>query len=632
MKKIAIFADGWKKYVNYAWVAGSRQYIEDHNLDVNLYVFSCFGNYSPDEKYNQGEYNIFNLPDLTDFDGIMIELTNVSDNNVRDQIIENVMKSGVPTVSLLEDVPGLYYAGTDNYDAMYKMVEHMIVEHGCRKLNYIGGPQANFENRERYRAYCAALKAHGIPHDEHRAFFQDFEIDTGVAAFKHFYEKNMMPDAFICANDNIAVGVCHAADQMGLHAPGDFKVTGYDNFDKASFFQPRITTVDFSREDVAYLAMSFFERLWAGEKVERTALVPSTHIFQESCGCPERNKNNRGKYITEHILAEDQERKIANEMLLLKRELTNCISFREMAACIPKHLVKLSYDEIYIVINKEIADCYERPQLDVDEDTYPIVGYPDEMEVLLASLHEFVLDIKTRGVGELIPGGEINSAGDMYLFAPLHFRDREVGYIVLKNCDYLMSSQMLFEAVNVLQETMENLYHRIILHRMNQELSNLYIRDSLTGLYNRMAYQKLAAPLFEECQKKDEPLCIMFVDLDHLKYINDTFGHDMGNIAIRAIASTIQESIPEEGIAMRYGGDEFVVLIPDCSEAQAKEMVDALNAEIVLLQEKHQTEFVIEASVGYVVSTEKKGFSMNEFINLADERMYENKKARRANK
>ena len=77
MKKIAIVADGWRRYINYAWISGCRQYIKEKKLDAQLYVFYAFGNFSKDEKYNQGEYNIITLPDFRQFDGIIVEITNV---------------------------------------------------------------------------------------------------------------------------------------------------------------------------------------------------------------------------------------------------------------------------------------------------------------------------------------------------------------------------------------------------------------------------------------------------------------------------------------------------------------------------------------------------------------------------
>lgn len=67
IKKIALITDGWQRYVTAAWIIGYRRYLEDSHLDASLYVFHSFANFSKDEKYNQGEYNIYNLPRLEDF-------------------------------------------------------------------------------------------------------------------------------------------------------------------------------------------------------------------------------------------------------------------------------------------------------------------------------------------------------------------------------------------------------------------------------------------------------------------------------------------------------------------------------------------------------------------------------------
>ena len=106
-------------------------------------------------------------------------------------------------------------------------------------------------------------------------------------------------------------------------------------------------------------------------------------------------------------------------------------------------------------------------------------------------------DVKLSRPGKLIPE-EIAEGGHVYVFSPLHFREKEVGYFVFKNSDYMLDGQLIFEFLNVLWESLENMYHRILLNKMNEELSNLYVRDSLTGLYNRMAYNRFAIPMFEK--------------------------------------------------------------------------------------------------------------------------------------
>ncbi len=584
-----------------------------------------------DEKYNIGEYNILELPNLAEFDGIILELTNVANPEVKQRILQKARESGVPTVSLLEEFDGCFFAGTDNHSAMSSMVEHLIEVHGCRELDFVGGPLDNVENVVRFQAYQDVLKAHGIPYEEERVFFRNFEIETGVMAFDHFLAQGKLPQAFVCANDNIAVGICHRAEECGYRVPDDFLVTGYDNFDKASYFSPRITTVGFIREDIAYRAMALLHNIWKGDNKKRRVYSKIHCVFQDSCGCVPENPPSRGQYVVDQIFAEDRENKVQNEVLALRREMINCESFAEMAACIPKNLKTVRYDALYILINQEIAlcdDCFA-PEME-EQQEYRTKGYPDNMHVLLADVGGHIQDGLTLEPGQLIPGPEEQEGGHLLLFSPLHFRDREVGYVVMKNCDYLMDTQMLFEVLNAFQETMENIHQRMVLGKMNQELSHLYICDSLTGLYNRMAYSRLAVPLFEKCRESGLPLLILFIDMDRLKYINDTFGHDMGNIAIKAISCTVQKCCPDEAVAMRYGGDEFVVLVPGYDEKKTEALVKKITTQMKKQANLLNTGFPIEASIGYAITSNEDNKNLNDYINLADERMYSIKKSKKA--
>lgn len=234
-----------------------------------------------------------------------------------------------------------------------------------------------------------------------------------------------------------------------------------------------------------------------------------------------------------------------------------------------------------------------------------------------------------RSKGSLLPHTVVSAKQNVYFFSPVHFREREIGYLVLENCDYLLDHQFLFETLNTFRTSIEALYGKLILRKKNKQLSQLYIHDSLTGLYNRMAYEKLALPLFQQYMQKGRPVRILFADADHLKYINDNFGHDMGNLAIRSIASVIQQQCPVGSISMRYGGDEFVCVIPDYSQSKIQQLKESILASLEEFSSTSRTVFPLEASIGFVVADDPV-FSLNDYINLADEKMYAEKKERKA--
>ncbi len=630
MKKIALITDGWKRYVTYAWVQGYRRYASQYHLDTDLYVFQSFGNFNTDEGYNSGEYNITRLPDLRTFDGIILDLSNVSDASLKESFLARVRESGVPAISLLEDLPGLYYSGLDNLTDFSILVEHLITEHGCRKLNYVGGSPRNQENQKRLLAYRKTLEKHGILLEPERVIERSFEIKTGIRAFTEFQQKDLLPEAFVCANDNIAVGVCLAAREAGFSIPEDFLVTGFDNEDRASYCNPRITTADFSKTEIMYHAMELLVDIWNGQTDRRCTYTQAVHIFQESCRCMSECPPDRGQYIIKRILSETRQSDMQNWMIDLNRFLLDCTSYTNLTSHMQMWLHEHQFGNLYLLMNPDIFHLEKVDILpEIPDDIYRCVGYPDKMTVVHpVSDTEAVMQLSITD-GHLLP--DITRTGDqnIFVFAPLHFREREVGYVVLQNCDYLLDHQFLFKMLNSFRTALESLYNKLVLCKKNKQLSQLYIHDSLTGLYNRMAYEKLALPLFQKYMQKKKHLGILFVDADHLKYINDNFGHDMGNLAIRSIASAIHKSCPVGSVCMRYGGDEFVCVIPDFALPRMHQLEKTILHALEEISDVSRFPFPLEASIGSVIADDAV-FSLNDYINLADQKMYASKKARKA--
>lgn len=633
MRKIAIITDGWRTDTNYAWIGGCRQFIQEHGLDADLYVFNSFGNFSKDEKFNLGEYNITSLPDYSKFDGVIVELTNVANTETIKKITDPIIEAGIPAVSLLEGIDGFYRAGIDNYNAMRKIVEHIVKKHGCRKLNYVGGPKKSGENKERVRAFKDVLMENGIPVEQERIVHMDYTVETGSWAFEHFNNKDLLPEAFICANDNIAVGIMHQAAANGYNVPQDFFVTGFDNFDKASYYSPRITTIGFIREQIAYDAMRILDNVWNGRENVHDNYTSVKLICQESCGCQAENPPGRGQYVIDRIFGDVRKIDMENLLMDLKRKLLECDTYAQMAEHLSICIAGLKCREMYVLMNTDLMDMdtIEVEALEDYREEYITEGYPDDMKVVYACHGNNNCRNICKSDKSLVPDLWEKEKNSLYVFSPLHFREREIGYVVLKECDYILVNHFLFEAISTFTEALEYLYNNLVLKRMNERLSLLYITDSLTGLYNRMAYDKIAIPLYKKCMEKSKKVMIMFVDADHLKYINDNFGHDMGNFAISSIATVIKQNIPADAIAMRYGGDEFVIMVPDYSDLQARVLEKKLQDEFAEYTKKFSQVFPIEASCGYVIA-ENGEKTINDYINEADEKMYNVKKMKKADR
>jgi diguanylate cyclase (GGDEF)-like protein len=155
-----------------------------------------------------------------------------------------------------------------------------------------------------------------------------------------------------------------------------------------------------------------------------------------------------------------------------------------------------------------------------------------------------------------------------------------------------------------------------------EEVFKLAILDSLTGLYNRRCGEQRLAEEISRSQRYGHPLTVIALDLNRLKYINDTFGHAAGDDLIKCFAARINKAIRGSDLAVRHGGDEFLLLLPECKPEEVRHVLGRLSG--ISLNLGGQT-IPVEFSVGW--TNYIPGESPEELLQRADEALYANKRA-----
>jgi diguanylate cyclase (GGDEF)-like protein len=118
-----------------------------------------------------------------------------------------------------------------------------------------------------------------------------------------------------------------------------------------------------------------------------------------------------------------------------------------------------------------------------------------------------------------------------------------------------------------------------VLAARTRELSLLSQLDPLTGLSNRRAYDSVAPVEIDRCLRRGRTATLLVVDIDHFKQVNDTYGHGFGDSVIRMLGATIANSVRSTDYAFRYGGEEFVVLLPGLDRTMGLEVADRIMRE-----------------------------------------------------
>lgn len=164
------------------------------------------------------------------------------------------------------------------------------------------------------------------------------------------------------------------------------------------------------------------------------------------------------------------------------------------------------------------------------------------------------------------------------------------------------------------------------LEALSLRLRSMAYRDSLTGLYtHRYFYDQLGHEI-ERSLRYGHPLSLLMIDLDRFKQLNDSYGHLMGDKLLKHVADTITASVRGSDIVGRYGGDEFVVILPDTRPEEARNVAEKLRAAV---RGSHTWDLgperlPLSISIG-VASCPDDARSVDELLQVADRRLYRDK-------
>lgn len=642
MKKIALVMDDEIRSFTLTRIAGVLQSIKEANEPVSLYIFRSSGASSMDEEHNIGEYNIYHLPDFSDFDGIIVDLNNVKKDDqlssgvqAFEYVIEQIKKSGKPRISIANNIEDFYFVGIDNYASMKTMIAHLHEVHNCKSFWFVTGPKGNYENQNRVKALLDYMDAHQLAYSENDFYYENFEYQCGMNGFKKLLSTHeTLPDAIICANDNIAIGVCEMAGEMGYSIPQDFKITGFDDYDKAAIYSPGITTVNQMKGETGYQCGQIMLRIWNGEDVPRTNYTKTSNMFRASCGCHSSHDKALSDYIRDEIRKDVINTEYNEQMKILNYELVHCTSITDICCLMSERISIIRDISLYLILDEHLCEQENSTNLQdhflAEQEQFCTKGYPESMKMVFAYEEGEIKEIEKKEIRNLFPAFESDTAGTDFTFLPLHFGKYTVGYFVVKNGLHLMESRYLINVIDTLSTAIENLYRKNQLKYANDMLSRLYVRDSMTGLFNRLGYQKNALELFRNKKVLKENLTILFIDMDRLKYINDNFGHEYGDFAIKIIANAIFHNCGEEAIPVRWGGDEFLIITPLLTPEELETFKAKMQDEINENAKRMQLPCSLTVSIGSTntdISTSK---SLDDYIQDADSKMYEEKMRKKA--
>jgi diguanylate cyclase (GGDEF)-like protein len=214
-----------------------------------------------------------------------------------------------------------------------------------------------------------------------------------------------------------------------------------------------------------------------------------------------------------------------------------------------------------------------------------------------------------------------------YILLPLEARRRVVGTFGLGSKERAAFSEKDLPLLSQLSKQISVAIENIKLYERTRETS---ILDDVSSLFNFHYFHQALDRELKLVARHKSRLSLIFIDLDHFKAINDAHGHLRGSQTLREVGFLLRAAIRETDIACRYGGDEFVVILPDTDGVSAKRLGERIRR--IILQHTYLREEGINARLGAsigIATYPNQAPTKEELIHLADEEMYRDKEANR---
>lgn len=576
-------------------------YERSKELGFNLFTFSV---YNTDSYSDVGEYNYLCNINYSEFDGFIIYTETIYDEVFRSAFTKHLLKYNKPCVSIDYNADDVFSVMSDNYDIMFKLVEHLIVDHKVSTINYVSGPAQSIDSQKRLEAFYNAMKFYGLKVDENRIYHGNYYAESGIDAVKYFKNHDLLQaDAYVCANDQTALGVNITLKENGIIVPRDTLLTGFDNIPQARFNIPSITSVSRNEKELGKLACSKVFDLILGSSV-KSETVPANIVFRESCcGVRDLAVNDLFDYYSSIMLDSMSYTKLISESAI---SFTQANSLQDLCLEYSKYLEKLKINEAQIYLNYE----------------------DDSTLITIQNGHYCIEQTNVNLVSKKLR--EVDEEESFYLLCPLHYLAESYGYIMIKDSFLPLHTEAFHLFVLNMSNALKSLKTLTNIKNLAEQVKESSRLDSLTQVYNRLGFFDIADDIYSKIKFTGESLYIIFSDLDGLKKVNDTLGHKAGDSFIKCFANTLKAVFKDE-LIMRFGGDEFVVMGRNRTESEIEAQIEYLKTEIDKVNTKNTDfyPFYLSSSYGYKLIDATCNSSLSELIDEADKCMYEKKKSRR---
>lgn len=596
--------------------------------NYRLIVFnSCADLYESGTDINKGTSAVFRLIPYDKLSALIIFANIMYDDNIVDEIVEKCHKNKVPVISIDREIAGCATFTFDNAKAFEILCRHVIEHHGARKIYMIAGFRDNVYSEERITAFRKVLEKNGIPFEQNNIGYGCFWETPTIDVLNEWFvkQKREIPDAIICANDFMAITASRYLQEMGVKIPEDCIITGFDGIKQAEYLPPSITTCSHDFDEMGRLIIETINKITTGEKAEGKFVVDLKTVYSQSCGCMKTNYEKTSSSIRQLIdslhLSDERQKMILHAQSSIPKIMN--INY------LPKTLVdKFNFNTCVVALNENVFSEVENYN-----NNY---CFSDNVRILYHKYNSMECEQCIIPSSRLLPRYDLFAENiEPIIVCCANFKDFVMGYCIFQPPIDIDVYEKINGFMSTIGASLGNFYNRAQIKninnklvKVNAELEKLSERDYMTGLFNRRGFFNRLEKRLDNVNNINSELIFISIDLDGLKYINDTFGHAEGDNAIITAGKLLVRCSLNDAICGRFGGDEFcvaVILDNTDSEIFFNDFKERFYSLLNDYNKKSGKKYDVMASIGYYSENISEDTNTEKMIKIADEQMYQYK-------
>ena len=642
MKTIAVLIHSLTVEYAVQVLEGITTYYKDK--DVRLVIFQIKDPHSTYSFYDYQCWTGIDYLQSNEIDGVII-ISGSFAMTVTKEIFQEKLKvlKNKPIISIAMDLgmEGTTYTKIQCNQAFSDVIKHLIEKHNCKKIGFMSANQTiSAEATQRFEAYKFALADNNLTYDDNIVFHGAFTQDTGYRVLRDRFstKEEVYFDALLVANDNMALGCIIALQELGVKIPKDVKVVGFDNTTHAYMVAPKLSTIDQNISQQGYIAAEKMLQKLNGLDIPSEIEMPLSPIYRQSCGCIDE-KNLEQIYLDSNGIShpdldvESIGLHASEKYYNLVPKIDNVYRLFDLIKT-SNSLEQLFYTMPYCLDNADmetISVCFAE-ELQIIE-KYQKFEVPKKVHINMlidnnSKQQEFSPSISFNPLERIFPEGFNNKPG-VYLFQTLFSVEKNYGYFITKLTSEMYSVYPLF--LKILISSMAFSYEYTQLIQNNNTLNTVSKTDELTTLLNRRGFFDLGQKNIDIAIEMNNKGLVFFIDMDGLKIMNDTYGHDMGDLAIKTQAKVLKQTFRANDIIARLGGDEFVVIAIGMGADTIPKIRKKIEKTNKLLSKEQKLPMPISCSIG-VIPFNKKSNKLADLLLGADKLLYEEKRQKHKNR